>query len=833
MRRLAFFVIAAGIFATTITGIYLPPEGRKPEGVKLSLGKVSFKTEKGGFFFVSGVKEGAYSLMVEGRNFGTLRVKGDFLILWVDGVEETFYITRNFPESPGAELEKDAPSLEEALFLSPDLSFYRGTLFFQALSRTEYMLSSASSLSGAIPYPAVERAEVSVGYPRARVRIWERPALSPGFRLTTFLMGTSREDRAESYSMSPYLEGEVGYRKGGFGGFFSGLLENRDFALPEEQSVRKHSFYLSLFAGGVRGFFLSRGEDYENLRERPYYSPSSSWNGQVRERGFGGSLNAGGFSLTVAEFSRKRNLDPVSPSPYFLFDDVNLIKDGGNYREDLKEELFSLNSSMTFHSSSFLGLNNIFAVGVEVLSREVQGERDWPLELVSFAGEAGFAYLRTSDAFHYRLNTAGVWLSDTIAAGNVNLFFSTGYDLQWFKVYPSSSRNSEIFGLSLEGTSVPSFSSKIIGILGLRGGLSYDPFRNGFLVIRIYGSYRGIPLPESLLYRASSALSYEKFLWNDDGDMLPQEGEFTSLYRYTAQASQKDISLYPPGLGASRFYRIGAGVSSDLPLGLSVDLDLFYIKNTLPYVDIPLVWKDEEWKLVSWGDWEEGGNFPMEFGGQKWFGLREGVFFNGYYQTLNLISVERSWKEMRFRLKKSGTLSFLFQFNLRSNYFTINQNLYPLDPGNLNFLLSRSWGPSPNGFYHSPILNSRWSVLFNMAWSGGGWTLGGVFRARDGYMIPVNYVDTETLRPGLYDHPRGLAAPLGEFKLPTWWRVDAYLQREFSLGGFRAAVFLRALNLFNTRIPAEEWENVLQPEFLSPRWYYPPRQVILGLRITK
>ncbi len=833
MKRLAFFLITVGVFAATITGLYLPPEGRSAKGVKISIGDISFKTEKGGFFFVNGIKEGVYSLKVEGKTYGELRVSGDFVRLWIDGVDEVFYVTRNVPEISRAELEGKNYFLEEALFLSPDLSYYRGNLFFQGLSQVEIVACSAYSPYQIFPYSQVKSAQVSVAYPRASIRIVEKPMELPGLRITSFLLKTSHEDRADSYSISPYVDAGFGYGSKNLGGYISALSEDRSFSSPEEQTIRKKALYFSLSAYGLRGFYHYGREAYENLRERPYYSLSSAWQGESKESGFGVGLSRRGFSLTAASFNWKRELEPVASSQYFLFDDVTLFKGYGNYRETLEKKILSLNSSVVFHSTSFLGLNNVFAVGAEVLSREVQGNRGWPLELVSFAGEAGFAYLRTPDSFHYRLYTAGLWLSDTIVTGNVNLSFSAGYNAQWFKVFPSSSPDAEIMGLSLEGASVSSFTSKLVHIVGLKAGLSYDPFRNGFLVLRLYGSYRGLPLPESLLYRASSSLSYGKFLWNDDGDLVPEEGEFSTLYTYRAQASLEDVPLYPPGLEPSRFYRFGAGISSDLPLGLSADIDLFFIKNTLPYVEVPFVWKDDKWGLVSWGDWEEGGDFPMEFGGQKWFALEEGKFFNGYYQTLNLISVERSWKEFRLRLKKSGPLSFLIQVNLRSNSFSINENLYPLDPGNLNFLLSQPWGPSTNGFYHSPVLNSRWAVLFSLWWRSRGWSLGGTFRAREGYIVPVYYLDTEPLRPGLYDYPQGLAAPLNQFRLPTWWRLDLHLQKEFSVGGFRVQAFLRALNLLNTRVPMEEWENVLYSDFLSPRWYYPPRQVLLGLKILR
>lgn len=833
MKRIWALFFTLSLFATTITGIYIPPEGEKPEGVKISIGKYSFKTGRGGFFFRSGVPTGTYPLRVKGKDFGKINVRGEILRLWIDGVEGIFYITRNFPSLPPQTVKKEEYYLKDDLELSPALQAYQGSLHFQGLTEQEFFLQGLRipSLSS-IPYALTRDLKIEVGYPGAEVKVKEEIPPRPSSRMALIYGNSSKENLARALSF-PYMEGEIGIYRGDYGGFVSFSYGSENFSSPDEQKIEQRRGFASLFFRGIR-VFLQEGKDvYTKLRERPYFSPSSSRNGEGKDRGYGLNLSWKGLSLSLGNFSWERNLSPETHSPYFIFDEVLRNKQKTNYSEFLKKKVFSFNSSLLFYSSSFLGLNNTFFLGGEFFLREVQGNRDFPAELSLYDGKPGFLYLKTPDIFRYRNYSAGISFSDTITSGNVNIYFSAGYRAQWFKTSSSKSQDREFSGISVEGIEVPSFTSKVFHIFATGAGISYDPFRNGFLIIRIYGSYRGTPIPESLIHRISSSMSYGKYLWQDDGDLLPEEGEFSPLYQYVAQASLKDVPLYASSLGPSRFYRLGAGVSSDLPLGLSADFDLFYTKTTLPIVDIPLVWKDGQWKLVSWGDWEEGGEFPMQYGGQKWFQLEEGKYFNGYYETLNLESVERSWKEMSLRLRRSGKISFVFQVNIRSSLFFINEKIYPLDPGNLNFTINQPWGPYPNGQYRSPLLASRWGIYFSLSWAPKQWNFRATFRARDGFVVPVYYLDTSQLRAGLYDYPMGLAAPLSEFRLPTFWRLDLNAGREFSLGYFKAHAFVRITNLLNSMAPAEEYENALSPDFLSPRWYYPPRQILLGIILSK
>ncbi len=833
MKKILALFFTLSLFATTITGIYIPPEGEKPEGVKISIGKYTSETGKGGFFFINNIPFGTYPLRVKGREFGKLNVKGKILRLWIDGVEGNFYITRNFPALPPKTIKKENYSLKDDMEFSHALQVYRRSISFQCLTEQESFLEDLRLPSyGLFPYGLTGDLKIRVNYPGTEVKVQENIPPRPSSRIT-LVYGKSLQENLSRALSFPYLEGETGFYRGEYGGFISFSYRDENFSNPEGQRIEERREFASLFFRGIRGFLQYGKTQYTRLRERPYFSPSSARNGDLKTRGYGLNFSWKGLSFSLGNFSWERNLTPQNSSPYFLFDEVFLSREKTNYSESIKKRIISVNSSLLFYSSSFLGINNTFFLGGEFFLREVQGNRDFPAELSLYGGKPGFLYLRTPDLFHYKNYSAGLSFSDTITSGNVNIYFSAGYRAQWFKALTSESQDREFSGISVEGVKIPSLTSKIFHLFAARAGISYDPFKNGFLIVRIYGSFREIPIPESLIYRVSSSMSYGKYLWQDDGDLLPEEGEFSPLYQYIAQASLKDAPLYASSLGPSRFYRMGAGVSSDLPLGLSADLDIFYVNTTLPIVDIPLVWKGGQWKLVSWGDWEEGGQFPMQYGGQKWFQMEEGKYFNGYFETLNLESVERSWKEMSLRLRKSGKISFVLQVNIRSSLFSINEKLYPLDPGNLNFTINQPWGSYPNGKYRSPLLSSRWGFYFSLSWTPGPWKFMASLRARDGFIVPVYYLDTSQLRAGLYDYPQGLAAPLSEFRLPTFWRVDLNAGREFSLKYFKAYAFVRINNLLNSMVPAEECENVLSPHFLSPRWYYPPRQVLLGIILSK
>ena len=171
MKRIWALFFTLSLFATTITGIYIPPEGENPEGVKISIGKYSFKTGRGGFFFRSGVPTGTYPFRVKGKDFGKINVRGEILRLWIDGVEGIFYITRNFASLPPQTVKKEEYSLKDDLELSPALQAYQGSLHFQGLTEQEFFLQGLRipSLSP-IPYALTGDLKIEVGYPGAEVK---------------------------------------------------------------------------------------------------------------------------------------------------------------------------------------------------------------------------------------------------------------------------------------------------------------------------------------------------------------------------------------------------------------------------------------------------------------------------------------------------------------------------------------------------------------------------------------------------------------------------------------------------------------------------------------
>ncbi|MCD6453911.1 MAG: hypothetical protein J7L62_01255 [Candidatus Aminicenantes bacterium] len=840
MRWIAFLFLILPLFPANIIGNYIPAEGENPQGKRIAVGRYESTTKKDGIFWIKNVTPGKYMVYVDGEEYQEIEVNGEDIGLWIYGAEKEVYISRSRTFMRREKAIPEKRSLRESLYMAGNVDHYAEKLTYSHFPPgARYYFDGIRTFPEILdfaPFSSISETKIEHGFPAGKVRISLVPEDFAGFELEGFFLRT--QNRSSSLSLNPSYDtnAKFSYFRGDYGGYFSAGKRKDNFSFPENCENDLSRFYARVRLNFAEAFFIGGREKFSGLRENLNAPLESSWSGERKFLSYGVTLSTDGFSISAAHSSLDEDYNPSSFSSSYY--DVTYDRWwGGNRKENDKRSLDYLNFSSVFFTRSFLGTNNFISVGGEFVRKGTEISIEYPQEFLFYHGEPSFAILRSQENMKYSIYRANFWIEDSITSGNVNFTASLGYEGEWFRIGEVSSPFAS-FSLSPAGA-IPSVTisnpqTKMLHLFSGRAGLAYDGFRNGFLVLRLYTAFRMAPLPESAVQKAASTLGYSKYLWADDGDGMPEEGEFDLLYTHLAQSSMEELKPFSSYLEPERNYDFGIGVSSDLPAGITADFDFLYRQNTRLYSEFWYIETLQGWRIFSASDWIKGGEFPYQFGGVSWYRLVRDEYFKGYTQTANRDKYDRKYIEWRFNLQREGRFSFRFEFIRRSLKLKMDPSISPFDPGEAIFTYNYYYGYPAKGKFFSPYINSRWSMLFNSSWRvKKDLSLYFSFRARDGYIIPVYYIDTSILRSGLYDYPQNYVAPMGEFRLPTWWRIDLGLSRTFYFGKFALELNAFVYNLTNNKIAIEEYEDIAIPDFLSPRVFNQPRYFVLGIKIRR
>jgi len=843
MKFLSLILAIYPLFSATVVGIYLPKEGGKAVGVKINLGKFQTETKKGGIFWFRNIPRGEYIIYVKGEETGKVKVNRENVELWIDEEEGQIYLTGSREFFRKEKAFKGKREVKDELLLNPGIEGYGEKLTLSLFPPNgRYYVKGTKTFLDVLdffPYSSVENLSVGRGFPAGQVKFAlysERAERALSFSAGAYFLKSEKRESSMNLKPSSDFDAVLGLKKGNLNFYLSVQRRDEKFRSPENESRSYKKFYLSGEFPYGEAFILWGRENFDNLRDSVGEPLERGWNGKRDYRLYGLNLSYKSLSLSTSYSSLKNNLEPNSTAPSF-YDSSEYSHKGGNFKEDYSSSMFHIKFSSLPYSGSFLRTNNFFNFGGEFSKRNLRRKREFPLGFLSFEGTPSFAVLRTNDTADYSLYKSSLWIIDTITSGNINFNFSVGYEGEWFTVNPSSAPAVN-FPYSSEGgipeINIESPPTKSLHLFSGKAGLSYDAFRNGYLVVRLYSAFRMAPLPIYVVKKAASTSAYTKYQWMDDGDGIPEDGEFKFLFTHMPQSLVDGAKLYSDYLEPQRYYELGAGISSSLPLGVSIDVDFLYRQTTRPFSEFWYVKDKEGWGLFTGGDWEKGGNFPNQYGGMGWYQLTDGKCFYGYTQTTNRNNYETGYKELRIDLRKSGRLGMRSELVLRSFKLNMDPTLSPFDPGNVLFTRGFPYGYPVNGEYLSPYLNSRWAFLFQMNWSPReDLMVYSLFKANDGYIIPAYYIDTSALRNGIYDYPRGYVAPLGEFRLPIQWRIDAGAEKVLNFRKFKLEISLYVMNLTNNKAALEEYEDAALPVFLQPRIFNEPRFFRIGLKIRR
>ncbi|GEM_PF-2226269 len=843
MRWIAFLLSFIPMLATTIVGNYVPGEGGKIQGIRIVIGKYEAKTNGEGVFWFRNIPPGKYPVFVESEKYGEIKIEGKELGMWIYPLEKEVYLSRSREFFRRENAIRSRRDLRESLYLAGNVDGY-GEKFTYSLFRpgARYYFSGIRTFEDVVdfsPYSSIssETIEHSTRIGKINVSITPETVGYSGFELGGFFLASSRRENAISFDPSRDLELKMSAGTGNYRIYLAAQRRNENFSFPRERSSKFSRVYVrgQFPAGEI--FFLGGREEFSGLRERVNDPLQSSWSGKRDFRSFGGNFAYKSLTLSAGHSTIKREMSPYSFESSF-YDATRDLGWGGNYKGEEKSSLDYVNLSSRFYTHSFLATNNFVFFGAHFTKSNITKSREYPLHFVYYHDVPSFAFLKSQENMDYSLYRAGLWIEDALTSGNINFTGGIGYEAEWFSVNPSSAPSAE-FPYSSEGTipavKIENAQTKTLHVFSARGGLSYDPFRNGFLVIRLYSAFRMVPFPVSAVEKIATTGGYSKYLWNDDGDGVPEEGEFSFLFTHLPITTVEGLNPIAYYVEPERNYDFGVGISSDLPLGLSLDVDFLYRLNTRLYSEFWYVHRLQTgWGIFSSSDWISRGNFPAQYGGLPWYSMVRDEYFWGYTQTTNRNNYDRRYAEWRIDLKKSGRFSFRTEFVYKKLSLKMNPSLSPFDPTNVPFIYNYTYGYAIRGDYLSPYLNSRWSFLFNARWRiRSDLSVFYLFRARDGYIIPAYYIDTTQLRPGIYDYPQGFVAKLGEFRLPTWWRMDAGVSKLFKLDRFNIELSMYVYNITNNKIAVEAYEDATIPEFLSGRVFNQPRYFMFGIKIRR
>lgn len=162
---------------------------------------------------------------------------------------------------------------------------------------------------------------------------------------------------------------------------------------------------------------------------------------------------------------------------------------------------------------------------------------------------------------------------------------------------------------------------------------------------------------------------------------------------------------------------------------------------------------------------------------------------------------------------------------------------------------SESYGPNNEEYYEGGVvapesggsgvtgifINSRWqakiSGLYQLPW---GFNISGVFRAREGYVIPTNVLVS---LPGIgsasiYGNPAG-GGKFGDQRLPAFWELDFRLEKVWQVSETSSVAFaVDAFNVTNNATALKQEPRITASNFQQDLRILNPRVIRFGIRFS-
>jgi hypothetical protein len=431
--------------------------------------------------------------------------------------------------------------------------------------------------------------------------------------------------------------------------------------------------------------------------------------------------------------------------------------------------------------------------------------------------------------YHSRFS---LYAQDTFRTGRLTLLLGLRYDLQ-----RSGLRDGHLDALPLRPDLFPAADVKGRNVLtwhtfSPRVGLTYDLRGNARTILKAnFALY-----PEPIGYDAANVMSplsartlWFQWLGDRNGNRLPDPDELGRLIFWDHEPGNPNRVVNAVDLKSPKYLEFVLGVEQQVGPDIGVALEGFWrrmwdLRWQFPYDPDGRVTADQIYDC-----WVEAGRIPADWGGWPYYYCTipkpSGVLLTNqpdYVQTYWGVEL-RFTKRMSRRWMTFGSVTLQDQrehFDSRRAY---------VDPSNID---QRRDAPYWTSCFGTACLNARWmakaGVVVNLPLD---FDVGLSVNAREGYIFAPSYRVTR-ISNGWGSDVFVYVDKIGRSRYPTFWMVNARVEKRFSTPYGRLTLALDGFNVTNNAIVLQWFDLASTPaNFKKIQEITAPRVFRLGARL--
>ncbi len=469
-------------------------------------------------------------------------------------------------------------------------------------------------------------------------------------------------------------------------------------------------------------------------------------------------------------------------------------------------------------------------------------------------GEEWAAWVNRDTEINVWMRKFGVYLQDTMTFGKLAVNVGLRYDYEQSKVKNASIPASPWLPDYLPALSVDEIDPGIASSrISPRLALIYDVTGDGKNVIKVsaarYGSQMGFdyayhvnPLGWSLLALMwqdanTDGRVTENELWGWDGATLqdPNDPDYwlwSSGVNVDDPTSTAPTNVIDPNTNAPLLDELTISYEREIFADFAARLEFFYKKQH------NRIW---ERGLFADGTVDSADNYYVAGTGPEtgatYYGRTAGT---PYYHWANYDKRYDRYIAGQIVLKKRLSNKWMLDASFTySDWKRFHKGEY------LDTAGREHTGLSNGGYYDEAVVapesggsgqtgifvNSRWqfkfSGLYQMPY---GFNIAGVFRAREGYIIPTN---EQVYMPGIGTRELYGPGKFGDERLPAFWELDLRLEKVFNVTETSTVVFaVDAFNITNSAHVLKEEPRLTAATYGDPLRILNPRVIRFGVRFN-
>jgi hypothetical protein len=499
-----------------------------------------------------------------------------------------------------------------------------------------------------------------------------------------------------------------------------------------------------------------------------------------------------------------------------------------------------VNLDANVYIEDLLGAGHELKFGVEY--RKTPTYSSWrPDSMVvgEYSGGASYSarfYRGGVDDYYSKRYSA--YIGDTITAGRLTVNLGLRYD--WRKAYINANDvganpliPAQLPGIAFEGLEAPFAWSDF----SPRTGFTYDLTNDGKTLLRgTFNMYAGIMGNWMALDLNPLGTARIDYFWTDDGDGLVAVGELTD-YPLTPRY-WSGVDPLNPTLTVSN-----NSMASDLSAPKTWEAVVGFERELLPDFSVTVQGVYRKYTNFRWDNYQTG-EVPVWTATDSvvdpWTGDTFPIYTADISNPVGRHTENRT--DNYFRDYKGGDIILTKRLSnkwMMNASFTVNftqqkwdDSLYPFDPTNSWAFNGEYYSQSTGGSGKTDIwVGSRWQFkMTGMYQLPHGFNVSGFLDAREGFIIP--YFTDGIDRGSGWGWQDPDVSRFGEFRLPTFWKLDLRIEKVFSMGSWGNLSFIADIfNVFNQNMSLGIERKTSSSLFQDSQEILGPRVFRAGLRI--